>query len=105
MAEIIKAIGRGTPLYIRITFIICIILGIVGFILPPTGVIDSSVLHFIAIIIGMGGFIELIYNLPRIIQTGVRAKLQVGGEKGVNIEVEKRKKEIEEEIIEEGEIE
>lgn len=46
-------------------FVISIILAVVGFILPPTGVIDSSVL----LVIGELGFFSTITKIPDFIKT------------------------------------
>lgn len=46
-------------------FLISIILAVVGFILPPTGVIDSSVL----LVIGELGFFSTVTKIPDFIKT------------------------------------
>ena len=53
-------------------------LGIAAFILPPTAVIDRSVLGFIAEITGAAALLTFLTKLPEYIEKGATAKFQRG---------------------------
>lgn len=76
---------RNVDWYVKIAFIVSVVLGIVGFILPPTGVIDPSVLTFCAELIGGGSLITFLTKLPEYLEKGYSAKFKKGD---VEIEVE-----------------
>ena len=60
-------------------FIVAIGLGIAGFIVPPHGQIDGSVLTFIGELIGGVTLVEFIMNVPKYLETGIKAKISHGG--------------------------
>lgn len=64
-------------------------LGIAAFILPPTAVIDRSVLGFIAEITGAAALLTFLTKLPEYIERGATAKFQRGN---TSIEVGGKKK-------------
>ena len=86
MAEII---AKGTPLYMYAIMLVSIILVVCGFVLPPLGVIDGSVLSAIGELMGFGLLIDFVQKLPAIIRAGGKAKFQHGE---TTIEVGARKK-------------
>lgn len=60
-----------------VCFLISIILAVVGFILPPTGVIDSSVL----LVIGELGFFSTITKIPdfvKVLKNGASIEIEKG---------------------------
>lgn len=85
MAEII---AKGTPLYMYAIMLVCVILVVCGFVLPPLGVIDGSVLSAIGELMGFGLLVDFAQKLPAIIRAGAKAKFQHGD---TTIEVGARK--------------
>lgn len=86
MAELII---KGTPAWMFIIMTVCVILVVVGFAMPPTAVIDGSVLTAVGELMGFGLLIDFIEKLPAIIKLGAKAKIQHGD---TTIEVGARKK-------------
>lgn len=86
MAELII---KGTPAWMFVIMAVCIILVVVGFVIPPTAVIDGSVLTAVGELMGFGLLIDFIEKLPAIIKLGAKAKIQHGD---TTIEVGARKK-------------
>lgn len=86
MAELII---KGTPAWMFIIMAVCVILVVVGFAMPPTAVIDGSVLTAVGELMGFGLLIDFIEKLPAIIKLGAKAKIQHGD---TTIEVGARKK-------------
>lgn len=74
MAEILKSV----PWYIYTVIIVAIGLGVAGFLVPPTGVIDGSVLKYIAEIMGGTAVLDFVVNLPKYIEAGVKARIEHG---------------------------
>ena len=74
MAEILKQ----APWYIYAVLIASIVLGVAGFLVPPTGVIDGSVLKYIAEIMGGTALLDFVVNLPKYIEAGAKAKFEHG---------------------------
>lgn len=58
--------------------IVSIGLGIAAFIIPPTAVIDRSVLAFIAEITGAAALLTFLMKLPEYIEKGATARFQRG---------------------------
>ena len=75
MAELIV---KGTPLYMYLIMLVSCILVVCGFVLPPHGVIDGSVLSAIGELMGFGLLVDFVQKLPAIIRAGGKAKFQHG---------------------------
>lgn len=58
--------------------IVSIGLGIAAFIIPPTAVIDRSILAFIAEITGAAALLTFLTKLPEYIEKGATARFQRG---------------------------
>ena len=86
MAEII---AKGTPIYMIAILIVCILLVVVGFVMPPVGEIHGSVLTAIGELGGLGIITDFVTKLPAIIRAGGKATIQHGD---TTIEVGARKK-------------
>lgn len=69
--------------------IVSIGLGIAAFIIPPTAVIDRSILAFIAEITGAAALLTFLTKLPEYIEKGATARFQRGN---TSIEVGGKKK-------------
>lgn len=74
MAETFKQV----PWYIYTVILASIILVVAGFIVPPQGVIDGSVLKAIGELMGGSAVLEIIIKLPAYIEAGVKAKITHG---------------------------
>lgn len=74
MARILKAVDW----YVHLAMIVSIGLGIAAFIIPPTAVIDRSVLAFIAEITGAAALLTFLIKLPEYIEKGATARFQRG---------------------------
>ena len=85
MARILKAVDW----YVHLAMIVSIGLGIAAFIIPPTAVIDRSILAFIAEITGSAALLTFLTKLPEYIAAGATAKFQRGN---TSIEVGGKKK-------------
>ena len=85
MARILKAVDW----YVHLAMIVSLGLGIAAFILPPTAVIDRSVLAFIGEITGAAALLTFLVKLPDYIEKGATARFQRGN---TSIEVGGRKK-------------
>ena len=74
MAKILKAVDW----YVHLAMIVSIGIGIAAFILPPTAVIDRSVLSFIAEITGAAALLTFLVKLPEYIEKGGTARVTKG---------------------------
>ena len=74
MAKILKAVDW----YVHLAMVVSIAIGIAAFILPPTAVIDRSVLSFIAEITGAAALLTFLVKLPEYIEKGGTAKVTKG---------------------------
>ena len=74
MAETLKQV----PWYIYAVILASIILVVAGFIVPPQGVIDGSVLKAIGELMGGSAVLEIVIKLPAYIEAGVKAKITHG---------------------------
>lgn len=74
MARILKAVDW----YVHLAMIVSIGLGIAAFIIPPTAVIDRSVLAFIGEITGAAALLTFLMKLPEYIEKGATARFQRG---------------------------
>lgn len=73
MAEIIKKETVGRPVF-WVSFILCAVLLVAGFIVPPTGVINPSVLKGGGLIFAF----PTLWTVGRAIDKGLDAKLKHG---------------------------
>ena len=76
--EMAKVLFKGTPWYVHVSFIVSMLLAIVGFVLPPQGAISGSVLTFIGEILGGVTLVEFMINIPKYLEAGVKAKISHG---------------------------
>lgn len=83
-----EKIVNGTPLYMVAIMIVCILLVVTGFVLPPTGEIHGSVLKAIGELGGIGVITDFVTKLPAIIRAGGKATITHGD---THIEVGARK--------------
>ena len=74
MAKIIRAVDW----YVHLAMIVSIGLGVAAFIIPPTAVIDRSVLAFIAEITGAAALLTFLMKLPEYIEKGATVRFQRG---------------------------
>ena len=74
MAEILKQ----APWYIYAVMVVAIILAVAGFIVPPMGAIDGSVLTAIGELMGGAAVLDFIVSLPQYIEAGAKAKIEHG---------------------------
>lgn len=98
-----KLIIKGTPWYIHTIMAISILLVIVSFFIPPTGVIEGSVLAAIGELGGLGAIFNVITHIPEYLEAGHKAEIKYGG---ASISIEKdddnnKEESFEEEIDEE----
>ena len=84
-----EKIAKGTPIYMIAILIVCILLVVVGFVMPPVGEIHGSVLTAIGELGGLGIITDFVTKLPAIIRAGGKATIQHGD---TTIEVGARKK-------------
>lgn len=75
MAKILKAVDW----YVHLTMIVSICLIIASFIVPPTGVIDGSVLAGTGELGGMAAIFTFLAKLPEYIEKGGTARVTKGG--------------------------
>ena len=76
--EMAKVLFKGTPWYVHVSFIVSMLLAIVGFVLPPQGEISGSVLTFIGEILGGVTLVEFVVNIPNYLDAGVKATISHG---------------------------
>jgi len=81
-----KLIIKGTPWYIHTIMAISILLVIVSFFIPPTGVIEGSVLAAIGELGGLGAIFNVITHIPEYLEAGHKAEIKYGG---ASISIEK----------------
>lgn len=98
-----KLLIKGTPWYIHTIMAISILLVIVSFFIPPTGVIEGSVLAAIGELGGLGAIFNVITHIPEYLEAGHKAEIKYGG---ASISIEKdddnnKEESFEEEIDEE----
>lgn len=72
------AIFKQVPWYVYASMAVAIVLLVAGFIVPPTGIIDGSVLTGVGEIIGGAALLNFITNLPAYIEAGAKAKIEHG---------------------------
>lgn len=74
--EVIECIKRHW--YEHAAMLVSIILMIASFLVPPTGVIDGSVLMGIGEIGAMAAVLSFLGNLPEYLRAGAKAKISKG---------------------------
>jgi len=70
---------KGTPWYIHTIMAISILLVIVSFFIPPTGVVEGSVLAAIGELGGLGAIFNVITHIPEYLDAGHKAEIKYGG--------------------------
>ena len=93
MAEVVKDFLWGMPLGMYIILILAFGLGVAGFIVPPLGVISSSVLKGMALILGAAWIYYISAHIPDIIASGAKIRAEY---KGAKIEIGRKKEDSEE---------
>lgn len=73
-----KQFWKSIDIYVKIGFITSLILLVASFCVPPTGIIDASVLKAVAEIDGFTSIICFLYKLPEYLSKGAVAKIQRG---------------------------
>lgn len=96
MADIIKDFIWGMPLGLYIILFLSIGLLVAGFIVPPLGLINGSVLKGAALIIGGTWLLYVTANIPKFVESGAKIKasygnahIEIGRHKKQSVEVEK----------------
>ena len=91
MADIIKDFIWGMPLGLYIILFLSIGLLVAGFIVPPLGLINGSVLKAAALIIGGTWLLYVTANIPKFVESGAKIKASYGN---AHIEIGRHKKPI-----------
>lgn len=78
MAEVVKDAFAGMPWYLYVIIILAVGLLVAGFVVPPLGIIDPSVLTGAGLIIGGTWLLYVTANLPIIISTGAKIRASYG---------------------------
>ena len=73
-----KILFKGTPWYVHVSFIVAITLLVAGFCVPPHGEISGSVLTGIGELLGGVTLVEFVVNIPKYLETGIKAKISHG---------------------------
>lgn len=74
----VKGILRQVDWYIHVTMVVSIVLIIVSFFIPPTGVIDGSVLAAVGELGVMTAMFSFLVRLPEYIKAGMSARIRHG---------------------------
>ena len=80
---------RQVDWYIHVTMVVSIVLIIVSFFIPPTGVIDGSVLAAVGELGAMSAMFSFLVKLPQYIKAGTAAKITHGS---TSIEISKNER-------------
>lgn len=99
MAELVKDIWRGMPLGLYLILFFAFGLMVASFIVPPTGVISTSVLQGIAIIIGGTWLMYVTANIPNFLEKGAKIKATYGN---ASIEIHNAEKNDIQKTVEKG---
>lgn len=100
MAELVRDFWLGMPLGMYIILILAVGIGVAGFLVPPMGVINGSVLKFVSLILGASWLFYTTANIPAILEAGGKVSAQMGNASitiGRNRKNKEEKIEIEEE--------
>lgn len=73
-----KALLKGSPWYIHAAIIVSMALIIAGFTIPPSGVIDGSVLTAVGELLGGVTLITFVSHIPQYLEAGYKAKITHG---------------------------
>lgn len=73
-----KALFKGTPWYVHVSFIVAMALLVAGFCVPPHGEISGSVLTGIGELLGGVTLVEFVVNIPKYLEAGIKAKISHG---------------------------
>ena len=90
MAEIVKDFWLGLPIGMYVILILVFGLAVAGFLVPPMGVIDGSILKAMALILGAAWLYYVSVHLPEIISSGAKIKASYGN---AQIEIGRKKEE------------
>lgn len=90
MAEVIRDFWLGLPIGMYIILVLTFGLGVAGFIVPPLGIINGSVLKAMALILGAAWLYYVTAHLPEIIASGAKIKASYGN---AQIEIGRKKEE------------
>jgi len=101
MSELAKDAFIGMPWYLYLILVLCFGLLVASFIVPPLGTISPSVLQGAALILGFTWLLYTTANIPTFIERGAKIKASW---KDASIEIDKHRKNNEEETpVEENE--
>ena len=89
MGEIVKDIMWGMPKGLYIILGLSIGLLVAGFVVPPLGIIDPSVLKAAGLILGGTWLLFTTANIPRFVESGAKIKASYGN---AQIEIGRNKK-------------
>ena len=73
-----KVLFKGTPWYVHVSFLVAMALLVAGFCVPPHGEISGSVLTGIGELMGGVTLVEFVINIPKYLESGVKAKISHG---------------------------
>lgn len=102
MKEMVRDLALGMPIGLYIILILSIGLLVAGFIVPPLGIIDPSVLKAAGLILGGTWLLFTTANIPKFIESGAKisagygsAHIEIGRnkKKGTEVQEEKPKEE------------
>lgn len=78
MAENVKNLFAGIPLYIYLLLLLVFGLFVASFFLPPLGIIHPSVLQAGCIILGFAWLFYISVNIPTFVHRGARIRASYG---------------------------
>lgn len=73
-----KELWKNIDNYVKLGFLISLILIIASFFIPPIGAIDGSVIAAVGEINGFASILIFLYKLPQYIEAGMSAKITRG---------------------------
>lgn len=81
MSELMKDFWAGMPIGMYAILILAIGLGVAGFVVPPLGVINGSVLEAMALILGASWLFYVTAHIPTILASGAKIRAEYGNAK------------------------
>lgn len=81
MSELMKDFWVGMPIGMYAILILAIGLGVAGFVVPPLGVINGSVLKAMALILGASWLFYVTAHIPTILASGAKIRAEYGNAK------------------------
>ena len=78
LKEDAKAVVKGSPWYVTASMVVSLALFVGGFLIPPMGEIDGSVLTAVGELLGGTTLLVFVVNIPVYIGAGVKAKISHG---------------------------